>query len=289
MILKNKITDNIAEIFVVIFLIVNFREKILIYKKNYEEYLFQKSLHLYNEFIKILNKFELIKDNNILYSIQSYVTQYKTWIEGQKYNSFNSYLKIYKQYERILLYVNGLQITTMNHFIERYFEKMMDVTIEAGSKRIKEFKSYIDEFTVSNNYSIINLKILDDSIEEFYYTLGIEIKSKKYNFLKNILYDVEKIIIKNLGFRYKEPLGKVFVVNEVILRLNNNNFLEEDFKKWMQNIFDIITTPYLNNGIIIKIEDINDNVGKKMEVNFEIFIKYLYKIFDKYNKIKIGS
>lgn len=285
-ILNNQITDEITEFFVLIFLIVNFRNDIFIYKTNYEEYLYQKTLHLYNEFTKILNKFELNKNDDFLYLIQSYLTSYKTWLEEQKFNSFNSYLKIYKKYERNLAYIKKLEISTMNHFLEKYFEKMMDVTVESASKIIKEFKSYIDEFTVPNNNLEISLKILNDSIEEFYYTLGKEIKNKKYNFLKSILYDLEFITLKNIGSTYKKQVIEMFAIDEVILRLNNGNFLKKDFKKWIQNIFNIIKLPYLNNGIIIKIEDLDINICEKMELNFVIFVKYMYKIFDKYSKIK---
>lgn len=284
LILNNQITDDIMENFVFIFLIINFKDNMLIYKTNYEEYLYQKTLHLYNVFNKILNKFELNKNDNLLYLIQSFLTTYKTWVEQQKFNSFNSYLKIYKKYERNLQHIKELHISTMNNFLQKYYEKMMEVTIETASNKIKEFKYYIDEFTLPNKNSEISLKILNDSIDEFYYTLSNEIKNNKFNFLKNILYDLELFLIKNIDL--KEKVIEVFAINEVILRLNNNNFLKEDFIKWVKNIIDLIKLSYLNFGIIIKMDDFKDNICENMDINFIIFVKYMYKIFGKYNKIK---
>ena len=79
----------------------------------------------------------------------------------------------------------------------------------------------------------------------------------------------------------------MFAIDEVILRLNNNNFLEDDFRNWLKNILDVIKTSYLNYGIIIKMDDFKHKICKKMDVNFIVFVKYMYKIFDKYSKIVI--
>ena len=246
LITNKDLTNEVAECFVTVFLIVNFKDKMLIYKTSYEIYLYNKAIILYKQFEELLKDFQLNVTNTLVYKIDEYLQCYAIWIESQQFNTFNSYLKLYKDYQRCSIYMQSLNKTTMNNFIQKFIESMMTETIRTVGEDFKEFKSYLDEFTVPNTHGKINNNILKDSVTEFYIVLEECIKKKRYNMLKGTIMDISNIISRKLNRNLRTEIERMFNIDELFIRLNNDKFTNDDFKQWSKNIFNIASTSELS-------------------------------------------
>lgn len=284
LITNKDLMNDVAECFVTVFLIVNFKDKMLIYKTSYEEYLYKKALNLHKKFEELLKDVQLNITTTLVYKIDEYLQCYAIWIESQQFNTFNSYLKLYKDYERCSIYMQALEKTTMNDFIQKFIKTMMSETIRIAGENFKEFKSYLDEFTVPNIRGKINNNILKDSVEEFYIILEECIKKKRYNMLKGTLTDISKIICRKLNRGLRTEIERMFNIDELFVRLNNDKFTNDDFIQWSKNIFNIISIPLNNKGIVNSYDDFKKKINNNLTHNFILFVKYFYIIFEKIDK-----
>ena len=173
-----------------------------------------------------------------------------------------------------------LEKTTMNNFIQNFIKSMMTETIRTAGKDFKEFKSYIDEFTVPNTCGKINNNLLEDSVTEFYIVLEECIKKKRYNMLKGTIMDISNIISRKLNSILKTEIERMFNIDELFVRLNNDKFTNDDFKQWSKNIFNIISVPLNNKGLINSYDDFKKKLKNNLTNNFILFIKYFYIIFE---------
>lgn len=275
--MNKKLSNDETSYLVNIFIIVNFRKDVLIYNTNLEDYLYQKSLIVYDSFKKLLKNFYPERNLTLRIYVDMYNTVYQKWAIEQNFNIFNTYLTLYQDYEKNLIYLEKLQKSTMNKFLIAYYEKMLKSTIKNASKIIKEFKVILEEFTVQQTGDSYNKLYLEDAISMFYFSMKDDIRKKKYNIFKSVLYDIMEYFLKTCQPQNCRIITNIFNIEEFMIKVESNNMNKDTLIQWINKITERLTIIY---SLPPNLSKIGHKIIGIQEDDFEIIIKFFYEIIN---------